>query len=543
MMAEKPNMESYEKTCREFKWVVPEFYNFGFDTIDKWAEKKPEKTALISVESDCVNHKKHSFNDLKEQSNRFANVLLSLGVKKGDRVLLMLPRIPEWYFCVIGAIKAGAIFIPTTIMSTEKDLEFRLDKSGASIVVTDTENADKIDAVAGKAPSLKRKVIVGGKKDGWISFDEEMAKAPKEIKNPAKTKSSDPMLVYFTSGTESYPKMVLHEQKYALGHEVTARFAQDLTEEDVHWTIADTGWAKTAWGKLFGQWIVGCTVLQFNQKGKFDADTALGIIQRFNVTTFCAPPTVYRMMILKEGLKNCNFGNLRHCMSAGEPLNPEVIKVWKEATGTTIHDFYGQTETVCLISNYLCMPIRHGSMGKPTPGHVVDIVGEEGNPVPVEKEGLIAVRTEPIRPPGLFREYWQDKEKNESVFRKGWYFTGDKAYKDKDGYFWFVGRADDVIKASGYRIGPFEVESVLIEHPAVAEAAVVGHPDPVRGTVVKAFIILAPGFKGSDKLTGEIQEFVKKQTAPYKYPRIIEYVKELPKTISGKIRRAELRKR
>lgn len=540
----KPNMQNYEETYKSFKWSVPEYYNFGFDVIDKWAEEKPDKTALITIESNGIDHRKNSFKELSEESNKFANLLLENGIKKGDKILIMLPRIPEWYFCVLGCIKLGAIFIPTTILSTEKDLEFRLNKSGAILAITNPDNAEKIDRIESKCPSLKKKILVGGGREGWLSFEKEIKQSSKEINRADidKTKSSDPMLIYFTSGTESYPKMVLHNHSYAIGHEVTARFAQDLKEEDIHWTLADTGWAKTAWGKLFGQWIVGCTVIQYNMKGKFNAETALKIIQDFNVTTFCAPPTVYRMMILKKNLKEFDYSKLRHCMSAGEPLNPEVIKIWREATGTTIHDFYGQTETVCLISNYRCMEIRPGSMGKPTPGHIVAIVDEEGNIVPTGREGLIAVKIEPEKPPGIFREYWQDEEKNKEVFRNGWYFTGDKAYKDKDAYFWFVGRADDVIKASGYRIGPFEVESVLIEHPSVAEAAVVGASDPVRGMVVKAFVVLAPGYEGSEELTKELQDFVKKQTAPYKYPRIIEYVKELPKTISGKIKRAELRR-
>jgi len=544
-MKKEPNMKNYEQAYKAFKWNVPEYYNFGFDVIGKWAREKPEKTALITVETDGIQHKKDSFADLDRNSNKFANALLGLGLKKGDRVLIMLPRIPEWYYCVLGMIKLGVIVIPTTIMSTEKDLDFRINRAKAAMALTSEEHAGKIENIEGKCASLGKKMLLGGKREGWISFGEEMEKAAGEIDREKieKTKSSDPLLIYFTSGTESYPKMVLHNHSYPIGHEVTARFAQDLCENDVHWTMADTGWAKTAWGKLFGQWIVGCTVLQYNLKGKFNADTALKIIQDFKVSSFCDPPTVYRMLILKENLKDFDYSNLRHCMSAGEPLNPEVIEKWKEATGCVIHDFYGQTETVCLVSNYQCVPIRFGSMGKPTPGHIVDIVDEEGKPVPVGKEGLIAVKTEPEKPPGIMQEYWQDDEKNREVFKNGWYFTGDKASKDKDGYFWFIGRADDVIKASGYRISPFEVESVLIEHPAVAEAAVVGHPDPVRGFVVKAFVILAPGFSESEELTRELKDFVKKETAPYKYPRIIEYVKELPKTISGKIRRVELRKR
>lgn len=335
--------------------------------------------------------------------------------------------------------------------------------------------------------------------------------------------------------------MVQHAGSYALGHEVTARFWHDLTADDVHWTVSDTGWAKAAWGKLFGQWIVGATIVMWNVVGKPDFDRMLRLIGELGVTSFCAPPTLYRAFAQID-LSAYDWSTLRHCTSAGEPLNPEVIEIWGAATGTIPYDGYGQTESVCLVANYPALEVRPGSMGKPAPGVEVDIVDDQGNVCADGEEGHIAVRTEPW-PVGLFRGYWRDEGRNAAVFHDGWYYTGDRAYRDEEGYLWFVGRADDVILSAAYRIGPFEVESALIEHPAVAEAAVVGKPDEVRGNIVKAFVILAPGYEGSDELTAEIQDYVKSVTAPYKYPREIEYVEELPKTISGKIRRVELRER
>ncbi|RLF37995.1 MAG: acyl-CoA synthetase, partial [Thermoplasmata archaeon] len=501
--------------------------------------------ALITVSSDGEEAVEHRFSDLRSLSNKFANVLKKYGVKKGDRIFIMLPRIPEWYVAVLGCIKLSAIFMPTPTLSTAKDIEYRINKAEASVAITSAEFAGRVDEVREKCPSLKHCILVGGEKEGWISFEKEMKEASDKLtkKDVEPSKATDPLLIYFTSGTESYPKMVLHTHSYPLAHWVTAYVVQDLKPEDKIWVMADTGWAKTAWGKLFGQWIIGATVLQWNAKGKFKPEIALKIIEKYGVTVFCAPPTAYRMMIQVKDLKKYDFSKLRHCLSAGEPLNPEVIKVWKEATGVEIYDYYGQTETVALVGNLRCLPIKPGSMGKPTPGHYVAIVDDDGNELPPNEEGHIAVKIKPERPPGLMKEYWKDPEENERAFKGEWYFTGDRAYKDEDGYLWFVGRADDVIKSSGYRIGPFEVESALQEHPAVVESAVIGVPDPIRGNVVKAFVVLADGYEPSEELTRELQEHVKRVTAPYKYPRIIEYVKELPKTLSGKIRRSELRRR
>lgn len=538
----EPNIKNYDDFYEEFEWEIPEQYNFACDVVDAWAEKNGDKVALISVDNEGENPQRHTFGDLSKLSNQFANVLKNQGIKKGDRVLIMLPRVPEWYVAVLGSIKAEVIFTPTPTLSMPKDLKYRINKAEATMAVTCEEFADRIDEIRDDCPSLKHCILTDGKRDNWISYEEEMNNASTTLSEKPSSRSDDPMLIYFTSGTESYPKMVLHTHSYPIGHKITAFATQDLNPSDTIWAIADTGWAKTAWGKLFGQWIVGATILQWNNTGRFDPGVVLHILEKYGVTVFCAPPTAYRMLIQQKNLNNYDFSKLRHSMSAGEPLNPEVIRIWREATDLKIYDYYGQTETVALVGNLRCFPIKPGSMGKPTPGHYVSIVDDEGNELPTGEEGHIAVKLTPQRPPGLMKEYWKNPEENEEAFRGDWYYTGDKAHKDEEGYFWFVGRADDVIKSSGYRIGPFEVESALQEHPAVAESAVVGVPDPVRGTVVKAYVSLTEEYSPSDDLTKELQEHVKTTTAPYKYPRIVEYVEEFPKTLSGKIKRAELRK-
>jgi len=534
-------MTDYEDTYNQFTWDIPEQFNFGFDIIDKWAEEH-NKLALVSVDDSGDNAQRHTFWELSELSNKFANVLRKHGINKGDRVLIMLPSTPEWYVTVLSAIKLGAIFMPTPTLSTSKDIEYRIKQSKAAAVITNSEFTERFQGLKDNYPSLKKLIVTDGDKNGWVSYGKEMTKASAEFESQEKTKSTDPMLIYFTSGTTGFPKMVLHTHAYAIAHIVTAKYVHDLRPVDLHWTIADTGWAKTAWGKLFGQWILGAAVLQHDVKGKFDSKTVLRILERYGVTTFCAPPTAYRMLLL-EDFRAYQLSNLRHCVSAGEPLSAETVRAWKHATGLGIYDCYGQTESVCLIGNYPCLPIKPGAMGKPTPGHIVSIVDDEGNKLPVGVPGKIAVKVKPVYPPGLLKEYFKDSEAMEISFQGDWYYTGDVAYTDEDGYFWFVSRGDDVIKSSGYRIGPFEVESALQEHPAVAESAVIGIPDPVRGQIVKACVVLVPGYNGSDELTEELQALVKQVTAPYKYPREIEYVTELPKTVSGKILRSELRKR
>ena len=460
----------------------------------------------------------------------------------------MLPRIPEWWIFAIALIKLGAVFAPCPTMLTSRDIKYRVNKGKFRMIITDLENTENVEEICNECPTLTCRFVVDGEKDGWASWLYELLyPAPVShhsvsIPDSQRTKSTDPMLIYFTSGTTGEPKMVLHNHGYPLGHIVTARLWQDIRFNDLHLTVSDTGWAKCAWGKIFGQWIEGACIFVCNFTGKFQATEVLPLLEKYQVTTFCCPPTIYRMLILAD-LDRFDFSSLRHCCSAGEPLNPEVIRVWKEGTGLSIHEGYGQSETTCCIAQFACLEQRPGSMGKPFPGWTIELHDEEGKPtIGVREEGRIAISFIPP-PPGLVVEYLDNPEENAKSFVDGWYYTGDKAYKDEDGYFWFVGRDDDVIKSSGYRIGPFEVESALLEHPAVQEAAVVGSPDRIRGLIVKAFVILNNGFKPSEMLVKDLKTYVKRTTAPYKYPRAIEFVDELPKTISGKIKRNELRER
>ena len=536
------NMPDYEFSYKNDRLEVPEFFNFGFDVVDKWAEDRT-KLALISIDSTGENVQHHSFWDLKVLSNKYANALRDRGIKKGDRVFIMLPRIPEWYVVMLGLMKLGALPMPGTTLLTPKDIEYRINTAEAVMAITDAENASKVDEAAGGCPTLEHLVVVNGERRGWNSYSEDMSVASSSLNNVEPTRSDDPLLIYFTSGTVGYPKMVLHTQaSCAIGHIISAKYWHDLTASDLMWTLSDTGWAKAAYGKLFGQWTLGAAVMQHDARGRFDAPLTLRLLERHGVTSFCAPPTAYRMLVL-EDLSKYKMDNLRHCTGAGEPLNPEVMKQWEDGTGLVIYDGYGQTETVLLVGNFRCNEVKPGSMGKPSPGFTIGVVDEQGDEVQVGEEGQIAVKIKPERPVGLFQEYWKDKEAMDRSFLGDWYLTGDKAYKDEDGYFWFVGRADDVIISAGYRIGPFEVESALIEHPAVAESAVVASPDEVRGDIVKAFIILAPDYVASDELMVSLQDHVRTTTAPYKYPRAVEFVTELPKTVSGKIRRVELRQR
>ena len=540
IIATEPNMTDYEYSFANDRLEIPEYFNFGFDVVDKWAQDRT-KMALISVDSTGNQAQYHTFWDLKVLSDKYANVLKSQGIKKGDRIFVMLPRIPEWYVVMLGSFKIGAIPMPATTLLTAKDIEYRITQAEASMAITDFENSDKVNSAAGGCPTLRSLVVVGGNRQGWFSYADQIESASTVLDTIELTRSDDPLLIYFTSGTVGYPKMVVHTQaSCAIGHILTAKYWHDLKPTDLMWTLSDTGWAKAAYGKLFGQWSIGASVMQHDSRGRFDAQMTLEMIGRYGVTSFCAPPTAYRMMVL-ENLGRYDFTYLRHCTGAGEPLNPEVMKQWEDGTGLQIYDGYGQTETVLLVGNFRCNQIKPGSMGKPVPGFTISIVGDNGNEVPDGEEGQIAVKIKPVRPVGLFKEYWRSPEAMSASFLGDWYLTGDKAYKDSDGYFWFVGRADDVIISAGYRIGPFEVESALIEHPAVAESAVVASPDEMRGEVVKAFVILAPGYVPSEELVDSLQTHVRNTTAPYKYPRLVEFVSELPKTVSGKIRRVELR--
>lgn len=533
---------NYERMLSTFRLEVPEFFNAGFDIVDRWAEQDPNKLALLAVDDQGELAGKYRFSDLKILSNKFANVLVDLELEQGDRGIVMLPNVPEWYVAMVGMIKLGVIPIPTTTQCTSEDLKYRINRAQIKLVVTDGANASKFHEIKLECPTLKHLILTDTQLEGWLSYQRVLGEASANLTGVRRTKSSDPMLLYFTSGTVGYPKMVLHTQaSYGIGHLVTAKFWQDLKPDDLFWTISDMGWAKAAWSKLFGQWAIGSCLFLHNAGRKFDVPLSLKLIEKFGVTVFCGSPTVYRLFIL-EDLSKYSFPRLRHCISAGEPLNPEVMAKFEEGTGLQIYDGYGQTETVNQLANYRFMPIKPGSAGRPTPAFHMAVIDENGNVLPPNTEGNIAIRVKPVRPVGLFQEYLDDEAEMSSVFRGDWYYTGDKAYVDEDGYYWFVGRADDVIITSGYRIGPFEVESALITHPAVAESAVVASPDEIRGEVVKAFIILKPGYQPSKGLVKEIQNHVKKVTAPFKYPRKIEFVDSLPKTISGKIKRGELKK-
>jgi acyl-coenzyme A synthetase/AMP-(fatty) acid ligase len=536
-----PRLTDYETERASFRIEVPERFNAVIDIVERWATEAPEDMALVSLDGRGDVVAEQTVADLARESRRAARALLSLGVRKGDPVFVMLPRVPAWYAAVLGAIRIGAVPMPGTNQLTAGDIAYRFRSADAVVAITDAAGVEKIDAIEDPPASLRHRIAWGGGKEGWEDLDALMDAAGDGETPTSPTSRHDPMLLYFTSGTVSYPKMVLQPSSYGLGHIGTARFWHDLRHGDRHWTVTDTGWAKAAWGGLFGQWHERATVVQV-ALGRPDADTILSVLQRARVTSFCAPPTLYRLLIQAD-LARYELPDLRHCTSAGEPLNPEVIKVWRDATGLTIHDAYGQTETTCLIANYRSVPVRPGSMGKPIPGYEVDVLDDDGRRAADDVVGHVVVRYEPVRPIGLFDAYHRDPEATAARFRDGWYYTGDKAWRDADGYFWFEGRDDDVITSSAYRIGPFEVESALLEHPAVAEAAVVGKDDPERTQIVTAFCVLAAGHTPSDDLARELQEHVKRLTAPYKYPREIHFVTELPKTVSGKIRRSELRER
>jgi acetyl-CoA synthetase len=540
---EKKNGNS--STYADFSIKVPEYYNFGFDVIDRWAKNDPARLALLWV-NQGGEEKRFTFADLMLESDLALKILQDLGIGRSDRVLILLPRIPAWWFFIIALIKLGAVYSPAPAMLTTKDISYRLITGKFALVITDSENAPKVAFAKEESRLAVSCIAVDGERPGWTSYPAERASLMQQSPipsciRPEKTKSTDALVIFFTSGTTGNPKMVLHNHSYPLGHIITARLWQDLKPSDLHFTISDTGWAKSAWGNLFGQWIEGAAVFVYDIRGKFDPAEIPPLLVKYRITTFCCPPTIYRMLVLL-GLERFDLSALRYCVSAGEPLNPEVIRVWKEKTGLVISEGYGQTETVLCIGVLPGMNCPPGSMGRPAPGWHIELHDKEGKPVGSNREGRIAISTDP-RPPGLFVEYLENEAANKKSFVKGWYYTDDKAAMDEEGNFWYIGRDDDVIKASGYRIGPFEVESALMEHPAVAEAAVVGSPDPVRGQIVKAFVVLKPGFMPSDSLAKDLQEQVKQLTAPYKYPRSIEFTGTLPRTISGKIRRNVLRER
>ncbi len=533
----KHNMSNYEGTYASFSWERPKKFNFARDVIDQWAKQDADKLAMLWVDDDG-NEKQCTFSDISIASKKLANVLSGLGIQRGDTIILMLGRNIEWWEVFTTSIRMGAVISPGTTQLSAKDLSYRINASGATCVITDKVNTSKLDDVIDECPSIKARLVIDDESTGWTSYQSAVLNASDKFET-VDTDSDENAMCYFTSGTTGYPKMCMHAHSYAIGHQTTGKYWLDLSEDDLHWNISDTGWAKAAWSSYFGPWNCGATIFVHHTSG-FSAKRTLELIEQYPITTMCGAPTIYRMLVL-EDLEQYKFDNLRHSVGAGEPLNPEIIEIWKDATGITIRDGYGQTETVILCGSFPCIEPRFGSMGKPSPGIDLAIVDNEGNIVEADIEGDIAVRVKPERPQGLFKEYKDNLEKTAETFKGDWYLTGDRAYKDEDGYFWFVSRADDVILSAGYRIGPFEVESALIEHKAVAESAVVSSPDETRGEIVKAFVILTPGFEASDDLKKELQDHVKSVTAPYKYPRKLEFVDSLPKTVSGKIRRIELR--
>ncbi|MGN6562412.1 MAG: acyl-CoA synthetase [Thermomicrobiales bacterium] len=532
--------ERYAEARRNFRLDVPDNYNFGYDAIDRWAAN-PDKLAMHWVGPGGA-ERRVTFAELRADANRLAAALRRLGVAPGERAVVVLPRIPEWQIAMIGLLRAGVVALPGTTQLQPKDLAYRIRESETSVIICDDTTAGRVDTVRRDLPTLKQLIVVGAKRDGWHTWDDLLAAEDGTLAR-VPTRADDPALIFFTSGTTGNAKMVLHNGRYPAAHVITGKYWLDLGPDDLHWNASDTGWAKAAWSSLFGPWNQGAALfIQQPAPGPFNAAELLDLLAKYPITSLCGAPTIYRMVV-QEDLAQYTFPHLRRCVAAGEPLNPEVIEIWRRHTGLTPADGYGQTETVLAVGNFPGEAIRPGSMGKPAPGYDLAILDDDLQPVAAGVEGNVAIRVKPARPAGLLVEYWKAPDTNARSFRGDWYLTGDRASCDEDGYFWFVGRADDVILSAGYRIGPFEVESALIEHPAVAEAAVVGAPDPIRGEVVKAYVVLARGYTPSNELAAELQDHVKYTTAPYKYPRQIEFTTELPKTISGKIRRVELRAR
>jgi len=539
----RTEFESYEDFIKNYRVNIPEYFNFGFDIIDGWAETDPDKLALMWCD-DHGEERRLSYKDLSRLSNRAANYLKSLGINKGDVVMCVLRQRFEYWIMAVALCKMGAIIIPATMQLTAKDIVYRANAAKIKAVVCYSDAAGYVASQMEKAlpdcPTVMIKILTPGKRDGWLPLLNALDAYSDVYERPSgedKIRSTDPMLIYFTSGTTGMPKLVVHNFAHPLGHIVTAKYWQQVREGKLHQSESDSGWAKFGWGRIYGQLICGAPVFAYDAE-KFIPKNLMGKLEKYRVATFCAPPTMFRFM-LAEGMEGYDFSAIEHCGNAGEPLSPEVFNKIKKAWGLKMHEGFGQSESTVLIANFPWFEPRPGSMGKPAPLYDIDLVNAEGKTCEDGEEGRIVVRN--LDAPGLFRGYYRDEELTAKVFAGGVYDTGDTAWRDPDGYYWFVGRNDDMIKCSGYRIGPFEVESVLSEHDAVLECAITGAPDPKRGQVVKATVVLNKGYEPSEELVKELQEFVKNATAPYKYPRIIEFVPELPKTISGKIKRAEIR--
>ena len=517
-----------------------EHFNFAFDIVDAVARREPDKLAMLHISRDKT-ERRFSFMDMKRASSQCANYFRALGIKKGDRVMLVLKRHYQFWYAILGLNKLGAIAIPATNQLQQHDFEYRFKAAGVSAIIStaDGDTAHQVDLASADYPKLKHKLIVNGAREGWRSFDEEYVMYSSHVQRGEDAPGGDDlMLMFFTSGTSGYPKIAAHNYKYALGHFHTAKFWHNVDPNGLHFTISDTGWAKAMWGKLYGQWLCEAATFVYDFD-RFDAADILPMFAKYQITTFCAPPTMLRMMI-KQDISKYDLSSVRHMTTAGEALNPEVYRQFEKATGLQILEGFGQSESTMIIGNMTGAPHKIGSMGKPAPIYDVDIVDADGNSVPVGENGEIVVNVKNGAPCGLFTGYYGDPEKTREVWHDGFYHTGDVAWRDEDGFFWYVGRVDDVIKSSGYRIGPFEIESVIMELPDVLECGVSAAPDELRGQVVKASIVLVDGTKPSEELKKEIQNYVKEKTAPYKYPRIVVFKDSLPKTVSGKIQRNKL---
>lgn len=535
--------ESQEDFIKNFKVIVPENFNFGYDVVDVWADEEPNRKALCWT-NDKGDHVDFTFAEIKKYSDQTASYFQSLGIGHGDMVMLILKRRFEFWFSIIALHKLGAVAIPATHLLTKKDIVYRANAADIKmIVVAGEEEITKhvLDAMP-ESPTVKTLVSIGPEvAEGFVDFHKGIENAAPFTRPKHANSNEDISLMYFTSGTTGNPKMVAHDFTYPLGHIVTGSYWHNLHSDSLHLTIADTGWGKAVWGKLYGQWIAGANVFVYDHE-KFIPANMLQMIQDYGITSLCAPPTIFRFLI-REDLSKYDLSSLKYCTIAGEALNPAVYESFYKLTGIKLMEGFGQTETTPTVATFPWMEPKPGSMGVPTPQYDVDLIRPDGSPVEDGEQGQIVIRTCNGKPLGLFKEYYRDSERTKEAWHDGVYYTGDIAWRDEDGYLWFVGRADDVIKSSGYRIGPFEVESALMTHPAVVECAITGVPDEIRGQVVKATIVLAKDYREADKeaLTKEIQDHVKNVTAPYKYPRIVEFVNELPKTISGKIRRVEIR--
>ncbi|MEA4969619.1 MAG: AMP-binding protein [Candidatus Pelethousia sp.] len=529
---------------QRFTLKAPQNFNFGFDVVDELADRDPSALALLHVDSEGLG-RRFTFGDIRKQSARIANLLGRLGLKKGDKALLIMRRCHQYWPVSVALCKLGAVMVPATAQLCAHDISYRCNAASVKMIIcaNDPSILASVEQALPDCSTVTTLLLAGGSRSGWLDLSQmalcESPTFPRPLGAQA-AKAGDPMLIYFTSGTTGFPKMAIHDFRYPLGHIATARYWQANRPGGLHFTISDTGWAKAGWGKLYGQWLCETAVFAYDFD-RFEPAKILEMLQTHRVTTFCAPPTMYRMMTQNGLAASYDLGALTHCCSAGEPLSPEVFEDWRRQTGFSIREGFGQSETTCCLATLPAMALRPGAMGRPMPGYRIALLDEAGRPCKIGEQGEICIRTDKKRPLGLAMRYYRDELATARAWYGGYYHTGDVAWMDKEGYYWYVGRKDDLIKSSGYRIGPFEVESALLEHAAVLEAAITGVPDPIRGQVVKATIVLKAGYTASDSLKKELQDHVKRVTAPYKYPRLIDFAQSLPKTASGKIRRAALR--